>query len=230
MRKLLSRAREIYCLHQAKNTIKKISAEYKIPGTDIYHTPDAPIVDAKDFHPVLIYDQMMKDRSEYFKIKDLVVRGYSGEAITEENVEAWIHTNTRKVLAFPAFHKPTKPAWMDQTGANPAPIRGDLFKVSARGIFILDKMLENMVNYKRVEVNTVSWLRKNYFDHIKGRTHTTVENPKYQKAWIYLADPERWGGISIYEGWRPLNIYPPRKSEKGTAVYYNSDRNKPLVV
>lgn len=228
LRKNLSRIGEIYQLHRANNTLRKISGEYKIPGTEIYHTPDAPAVGAKDFHLVLIYDEMMRGRPEHSKIS-WVFEGQQGQAITEENVEAWIQVNTNKVVAFHAFDKPAKPAWMDQTGANPSPIRGDLFKVSTRGIFILDKMLENTVKYQRFEVTAVSWLRKNYFSQMYGRTHTTEENPRYRKAWIYLANPDYWDEISTYTGWRPLTIWPPRKREKGDGIYFHSYRSNSSV-
>jgi hypothetical protein len=229
MRKLLSQIREKYNLHQTRKTLEQISNEYKIPGTDIYHTPDAPAVDAKDFHLVLVYDEMMQGKSEHFKIEYLIHGPPAGQGITEENVEAWINRTNNKVLAFNAFNKPSKPVWMDQTGANPSPIKGELFKVTARGIFILDKMLENTVQYQRFEVNTVSWLRKNYFSHIHNRTHTTDENPKHRKAWIYLAHPSKWGDLSRYNGWEPLTIWPPRKREKGDGIYFHSYRSKPLV-
>jgi hypothetical protein len=228
MRRLFGRIREKYCIQQAKRTLEQITREYKIPGTDIYHTPDAPAVDAKDFHLVLFYDEMMKGKSEHSKI-DWVVQDEVGQGITQANVQAWVHEPTKKVLAFPAFDKEAKPAWMGQTGANPAPIKGDLFKIPTSGVFILDKMFENMINYQRFEVDTVSWLRKNYFSHTHNRTHTTVENPKHRKAWIYLANPDRWQDISTYDGWKPLTIYPPRNREKGSGVYYNASRRDQLV-
>jgi len=39
---------------------------------------------------------------------------------------------------------------------NPAPIKGDLFKIRSDALFILDKLMENTVWYNRFEVNTVS--------------------------------------------------------------------------
>jgi len=228
MRKLFGRIREKYSIHAAKATLGKITQEYMIPGTDVYHTPDAPAVDARDLHLILLYDEKMKGKSEHSKI-DWVVKEPAGQGITTVNVQAWVNERTKKVLAFPAFTKETKPSWMGQTGANPAPIKGELFTISSGGIFILDKMFENMINYRRFEVDTVTWLRKNYFSHVHNRTHTTHENPKYRKAWVYLANPEKWSDISMYDGWKPLTIWPPRNKEKGEGVYYHSSRSNPLV-
>ena len=225
MRNILSRVREKYQIHQSKNTLKKISEEYQIPGTSIYHTPDAPIVDARDFHLVLVYDEMMKGRSEWNKIEPLVY-GNPIQATTLENVEAWVHEQTNKVLAFSAFNKETKPVWQGQTGANPSPIKGELLKVTPGGVYILDKMLGNMINYHRVEVEVVSWLRKNYLSHFYSRTHTTPENPVRNKAWVYLANPEKGSEMSVYDGWKPLTIWRPHKREKGDGVYYHSHRSE----
>src|SRR5882672_8056117 len=93
-------------------------------------------------------------------------------------------------------------------------------------LFILDKLMENTVWYNRFEVNTVSWLRKNYYSHLHSRTHTTQENPQYRKAWIYLANPQKANLISSYDGWRPLPMWPPRKREKGSCVYFHSYRGE----
>lgn len=221
MRNLLSHVRDKYIKHRAKNTLEKITREYKIPGTNTYHTPDAPAVGAKDYHLVLFYDDMMLDRPEHFRIEHLI-KGRAGQGTTTENVEAWVQNGTTKVLAFPAFHKVTKPAWMDQNGANPSPIKGDLFKFGWRDIFLLDKMFENTVLCNRVEVDTVSWLHKSYFSQIHGRTHTTQENPRYRKAWIYLANPVYWDDKITYDSWKPLTIWTPRKREKGEGIYFHN--------
>jgi len=115
--------------------LNKLSVNYKLPGSDVYHTPDAPEVEAREFHLVLIYDEMMLHRPEHSKI-EYYVQEHAGRGTTRANVEAWIHEPTNKVLAFPAFHKQIKPVWMDQNGANPAPIKGDLFKIRFRCSFL----------------------------------------------------------------------------------------------
>jgi|SRR5882672_390145 len=225
MKNLLSNIREQYSVYKAKRMLNKLSVNYKLPGSDVYHTPDAPEVEAREFHLVLIYDEMMLHRPEHSKI-EYYVQEHAGRGTTRANVEAWIHEPTNKVLAFPAFHKQIKPVWMDQNGANPAPIKGDLFKIRSDALFILDKLMENTVWYNRFEVNTVSWLRKNYYSHLHSRTHTTQENPQYRKAWIYLANPQKANLISSYDGWRPLPMWPPRKREKGSCVYFHSYRGE----
>lgn len=226
----LKKLREKVSTHRAGQVLKQLSTNYKIPGTDIYHTPDAPAVEAKDACFVFIYDDMMRHRPQHGKI-EYYVKEYGGRGITDINVEAYVNEETGQVAVFPPFGRKTPlPLWGKVNGhAQPSPIKGDLFLVEPSAIFALDKMLQNGLLCDRVEVTVTSWLKKNYFSLLYGREHVTPENPRRRRAWMYLTKPEKSEVDGGYSGWRPMSNFPPNKREKDRPIYFHSYRSRQLA-
>jgi|SRR5882672_3314287 len=180
--------------------------------TGAFMTPDAPALEAKVEHLVFIYDDMMFNRAEYPAIEHLVVE-HMGPGLAFVSVEAYISKDTGRVIAM-LSDRQERAVWSDHQGSYAAHIRGSLFKVKPKAFLELDSIYANNIYCKRHEIICDLW---------KRRSNTQL----LDKAWTYLAIPERWELDGGYE-WRPLNINKHNYFAE-EPHYYHSSRSSKLV-
>jgi len=199
-----------YQLKKARILLEDISANHRYNGNGAYTTPDAPAISSKRAHLVFLYDYNI-----WKEMQDLLV-GRAGRAFTNINVEAFVSNRTGKVIAFHSRNEP-KPTWSDCQANNPGlPIRGELWLVSPKSIFKLDKFYGNRVHCLREEIVCTGWRHKSYYSKLHNRIHITKSVQRTIKAWVYLGIPEQWD-IDAGYNWKPLKI---RQSKNKEPLYF----------
>lgn len=208
---------------RAKRITPYVMHTHQVEG--VFTTPDAPLIDEKPFHLFFFYDDMMLERPMHHLVSQFEPE-FTGRGFTKVNALAWKNKVTGVVIAERVDNR-SVPEWAipSDVHASPLPLRGDLFLLKKRDVFLLDRILRNNIQFDRMLVPTERWIHKSYFSHIHDRTHVTVSNPHYANAWVYFAKPDVWN-VSA-DSWEPLPFFKSRNTAKPRYYSFHGERHEP---
>lgn len=244
---MLARVKEFFNLNKPDlgRPEDKVQEFRKLLGkldVDYSYTPDVSQLEKREYHPVFIYDGMMKGRHEHELLegKFRVVDGYNPHptVFTREGFELWV--SKRHIRKYPIALKSTKPqAVFGDVGTTQVSsrIKGQLFHLTPETVIELDKHRFNGVLFHRERVD-ISYPFRHQFQTFKrdevvaneesleplSLHKTTTTSQEYIlniKAFMYIGEPGYWephldGGCNF----EPANLLTPRPKVWITHPFY----------